>query len=64
MLTSDLLLEKMSVKNELTEMHPSSLGGKKDREDTGISLKADPRRGLRAISNNISHVLPEKDNAS
>lgn len=38
--------------------------GKKDREDTGISLKADLRRGLRAICNNISHVLPGKDNTS
>lgn len=32
---TDFLLDKVSVKNELnTEIHSSSLGGKKDREDT------------------------------
>lgn len=58
MLTSVLFLDKMSVKNELTEKHPSSLGEGK----TGhrISLKAGPRRSLRAISNNITPVLPGK----
>lgn len=31
---TDSLLDKVSLKNELTEMHSSSLGGKRDREDT------------------------------
>ena len=60
MLTSDLFLDKMSVKNELTEMHPSFPGERKRGHRT--SIKAGLWRGLRAISNNITPGLPGKVN--